>query len=128
MKAEHKNKCILVSVGYEEIKPRRIIKPKINIDYDLKKITLNYLTGKVLFNGVGLWREYELKSKNKGVVFGVVNSIGDRMDNWCKHNYYIAIRKKDKKILSVLHQDYFCRVGFKYSDWKKEVLENEKIT
>jgi len=123
IKEEYKNKCILVSVGYEEIKPRRIIKPKINIDYDLKKITLNYLTGKVLFNGVELYREYELKSKNKGVVFGVVNSIGNRMDNWCKHNYYIAIREKDKKILSVLHQDYFTSVSVKYSNWKREVLK-----
>ena len=129
MENQYKNKCILVRVGLTaEIKPYKIINPKINIDYNNKTIKLDYWAGEVLFNGLELWRDYKIKSNDKNIIFGFVNSIGDRLNYWAKENHYIAIDKKNKKILGLLKREmgWGGSFGQKYSDWKSEILESYK--
>ena len=125
---QYKNKCILVKIGLTEVKPYKIINPKILINNNEKTIKLDYPTGEVLFNGGSLWREYKIKCNEKNIIFGVVNSIGDRMSYWAKENHYIAIDKKNKIILGLLKREmgWSGSFGQKYSDWKNEILEQNK--
>jgi len=130
MEKEHKNKCILVGVGLTEVKPPKEIKPKIIINYSEKVIKLDYPTGEVLFNGGSLWREYKIKCNEENIIFGFVNSIGDKMNYWAKENHYIAIDKKSKIILGLLKREmgWGGSFGQKYSDWKEEIIkQNEEV-
>jgi hypothetical protein len=83
----------------------------------------------ILFDGVKLWRNYVIISQKNGVIFGVVHSIGNRMNAWATENYYIAVRLKDKKILGANRREmgWHGSHGMLVADWKRSILEGEAI-
>jgi hypothetical protein len=82
---------------------------------------------------------YDIFIKKDGVIFGKIEMCGDRMDYWANHNYYIAIRGKDLKILgmaktingwigyNIFTTDRFIEDGrvhpFNILEWRKMMIK-----
>jgi len=78
---------------------------------------------------------YDILNEKNGIIFGKNILSGDRLDYWANHIYYIAIRKKDKKILGTFKKVYGWYIKETYqnnksitdkkvNEWKKEIEKN----
>jgi len=105
-----------IKISFEEDIPKNLIKLDIPLDH------------RCLFDGVDLWREYEFLNKKEGVIFGVIHSIGDRMNSWAKMNHYIAIDEKKNKIIGAIIREmgWHGSFGEKVNDWKKRIINEIK--
>ena len=86
---------------------------------------INKLTGMIgndsLWNGYDLWSEYNIVSKNKGVVFGMTIKCSDLMNPETKD--YIAVTEQGK-ILDAFTKDYRNYFDKSVKEWKDEVINN----
>ena len=110
------NENFNIKISFEEDFPKNLIKLGIPVGHQC------------LFDGVDLWREYEFLNKKEGVIFGVVHSIGDKMNSWARMNHYIAIDEKKNKIIgaTIREMGWHGCFGEKVNDWKKRIIERSE--
>jgi len=74
------------------------------------------------FEGIPVCREYEVKSKVKGIIFGKFEHCGNQIRGWKAYNEYIAIDDNTMEVVGIMNPDYSVS---DYKTFRAEMLKSK---